>query len=81
LTNFSFNKKIIAAQSQLKRKSDGKNNSSRLLPQPTEKEFVVYIRKDPQLSLISVSVTGLTMITFLLVKLLKELVKTLGKSL
>jgi hypothetical protein len=81
LTNFSFKKKTIAAQSKLKRKSDGKSNSSNLLPQLTEKEFVVYTRKDPQLSLTSVSVTGLMMITFPLVRPLKELAKTLGKFL
>jgi len=81
LTNFSFKKKTKAAQSLMKRKSDGKNNSSKLLLQLTGKEFVVFTKKDPQLSLISVLVTGLMMITFPLVKPLKELVKIHGKSL
>ena len=81
LTNSSFKKKTKAAQSLLKRKSDGKNNSSKLLLQLTEKEFVVYTKKDPLLSLISVLVTGLMMITFPLVKFLNELVKIHGKSL
>jgi hypothetical protein len=81
LANFSFKKKTKAAHPQLRRKLDGKNNSSKLLLQLTGKEFVVYTKKDPQLSLTSVLVTGLMMITFPLVKPLKELVKIHGKSL
>jgi len=74
-------KKPKAAQTLMKRKSDGKNNSSKLLLQLIGKEFEVFTKKDLQLSLNSVLVTGLMMITFLLAKPLKELVKIHGKSL